>query len=141
MRTGICRIIRSWASRSRVGLRPTRPLTAAGIRIEPPPSLAWAIGTTPAATKAAEPDDEAPAEYSTCHGLRTAPIRGCSADALNPNSDSWVLPSGTRPVARNMRAKSPSFFFGLLTKASEPCWVGIPQTSTLSLTNDGTPEK
>ena len=35
---------------------------AAGIRIEPPPSLAWAMGTTPAATKAPDPDDDAPAE-------------------------------------------------------------------------------
>src|ERR1700722_11155188 len=36
--------------RSREGLRPTRPLHEAGMRIEPPPSLACAIGTSPAAT-------------------------------------------------------------------------------------------
>ena len=40
---------------------PSTPQQAAGIRIEPPPSLAWAMGTTPAATKAPEPDEEAPA--------------------------------------------------------------------------------
>ena len=50
------------------------------MRIEPPPSLACAIGTTPAATNAAEPDDDAPAVWSGFHGLRTGPIRGCSAD-------------------------------------------------------------
>jgi hypothetical protein len=36
------------------GFRPTRPLHAAGMGIDPPPSLACAIGTTPAATNAAE---------------------------------------------------------------------------------------
>ena len=49
------------ATRSRVGLNPTRPQQAAGIRIEPPPSLACAIGRAPAATSAADPPDDAPA--------------------------------------------------------------------------------
>ena len=40
--------------RPRVGLRPTRPQHEAGTRIEPPPSLACASGTIPAATAAAE---------------------------------------------------------------------------------------
>jgi hypothetical protein len=47
--------------RPRVGFKPTNPLQEAGIRMEPPPSLACAIGTTPAATNAPEPDDDAPA--------------------------------------------------------------------------------
>jgi hypothetical protein len=34
------------------------PLTPAGIRIEPPPSVACAIGTAPAATMAALPADD-----------------------------------------------------------------------------------
>ena len=37
---------------------PILPLTPAGIRIEPPPSVACAIGTVPAATIAALPADE-----------------------------------------------------------------------------------
>ena len=61
IRTGMSRMARSWASRSRVGLSPTSPLTAAGIRMEPPPSLPWAIGTAPAATSAPAPAEEAPA--------------------------------------------------------------------------------
>ena len=68
MRTGISRSVLSWASRSRVGLRPTRPLTEAGMRIEPPPSLACAIGRAPAATSAADPAEEAPAVCSVDHG-------------------------------------------------------------------------
>ena len=39
--------------RPRWGLRPTRPQHAAGMRVEPPPSLACAIGTMPDATAAA----------------------------------------------------------------------------------------
>jgi hypothetical protein len=39
-------------------LRPMAPLTPAGMRMEPPPSVAWAMGTTPAATMAAEPAEE-----------------------------------------------------------------------------------
>ena len=48
--------------RARVGFIPTRPQHDAGIRMEPPPSLAWATGTIPAATAAAEPPLEPPDE-------------------------------------------------------------------------------
>ena len=59
-----------------MGLSPTSPLTAAGIRIEPPPSFACARGTAPAATRAADPAEEAPAVWSVFHGDRTAPEPG-----------------------------------------------------------------
>lgn len=76
MPTGIRRSSGSSGNRPRDGLSPTRPLQEAGMRIEPPPSLAWAMGTTPAATNAPEPEDEAPAVWSVSHGLRTGPSRG-----------------------------------------------------------------
>src|SRR3712207_7826789 len=38
--------------------------------------------------------DEAPAVNEASHGERTGPSRSCSADGLNPNSESWVLPRG-----------------------------------------------
>ena len=60
--------------RWRVGFRPTRPLWLAGIRIEPPPSLAWATGTIPAATAAAEPPLEPPVERSRSQGLRVGAV-------------------------------------------------------------------
>jgi hypothetical protein len=60
-------------TRPRDGLRPTRPQALAGIRIEPPPSLAWAIGTMPAATAAAEPPLDPPVERFVSHGLRVGP--------------------------------------------------------------------
>src|SRR5262245_51801207 len=56
--------------RPRLGLRPTRPHMLAGPRMEPPPSLACAAGTSPAATAAAAPPLEPPALCSRFHGLR-----------------------------------------------------------------------
>ena len=60
-------------TRPREGFRPTRPQQDAGILIEPPPSLACAIGTIPAATAAAEPPLEPPVERVVSHGLRAGP--------------------------------------------------------------------
>ena len=59
--------------RPRVGLRPTRPFADAGTRIEPPPSLACAMGTMPAATAAPEPPEEPPEEWSSSYGLLQLP--------------------------------------------------------------------
>ena len=47
-------------TRPRLGLSPTSPQNEAGMRIEPPPSPAWPMGTTPAATAAAEPPLDPP---------------------------------------------------------------------------------
>src|SRR3569623_1140004 len=43
--------------RPREGLKPNTPQPEAGIRLEPPPSFACALGTLPAATAAAHPPD------------------------------------------------------------------------------------
>src|SRR5208282_762752 len=60
-------------TRPREGFRPTRPQWLAGIRIEPPPSLACATGTIPDATAAAEPPLEPPGERVRSQGLCVAP--------------------------------------------------------------------
>ena len=73
IRTGIRSFSGFIGRRPREGFNPTSPQQDAGIRIEPPPSLAWAIGTTPAATMAAEPPLDPPAEWPVSHGLRVAP--------------------------------------------------------------------
>ncbi len=48
--------------RARVGFMPNTPEAEAGIRIEPPPSLACATGRMRAATAAPAPPDEPPEE-------------------------------------------------------------------------------
>ena len=60
-------------TRPRDGFRPTRPQALAGMRIEPPPSFAWAMETIPAATAAAEPPLDPPVEREVSHGLRLGP--------------------------------------------------------------------
>ena len=56
-----------------VGLNPGSPQQAAGMRIEPAPSLAVAIGTIPAATAAADPPDDPPGVRARASGLRVIP--------------------------------------------------------------------
>src|ERR1700682_1968500 len=48
------------SKRPRDAFNPKRPQCEAGMRIEPPPSVPWARGKTPAATHAAEPPLEPP---------------------------------------------------------------------------------
>jgi len=60
-------------TRPREGLSPTSPQQAAGSRMEPPPSLACAKGTMPAATQAAVAPLEPPGMRSRSQGLRVGP--------------------------------------------------------------------
>src|SRR5215468_6300458 len=66
--------------RARVGLSPKRPHAEAGMRIDPPPSVACAIGSIPAVTAAAAPPLDPPALSPRLHGLRVAPCRRGSVD-------------------------------------------------------------
>ncbi len=89
-------------TRARVGLRPTSPQQAAGMRMDPPPSLACATGTMPDATAAADPPDEPPVEWLVFHGLRDGPNRRGSVVGRMPNSGVLVLPQMAKP-ARSKR--------------------------------------
>jgi hypothetical protein len=61
-----------------VGLKPTTPQQAAGIRIEPPLSLPSAASTRFAASAAAEPPLEPPAIRPGARGFGTVPKCGFS---------------------------------------------------------------
>src|SRR4051812_16463655 len=60
-------------ARPREGLMPKSPQEAAGMRIEPAPSPAEAIGTRPAATAEAEPPLEPPGVRWGFQGFRVTP--------------------------------------------------------------------
>ncbi len=60
-------------TRPYVGFHPERPVKDAGWRIEPPVSVANAHGERPAATAAAEPEDEPPGMRETSHGFFVGP--------------------------------------------------------------------
>src|ERR1700752_5097789 len=72
-------VMRPW-----LGLSPTRPQQDAGMRIDPPPSLAWTKGTIPDATAAAAPPLDPPGVRVVSHGLWVAPhgLGGRHAAAL-----------------------------------------------------------
>src|SRR5207302_10253752 len=91
---------RSWGMRPKLGLRPTRPLKAAGMRVDPPPSLAVQKGTMPLATAAADPPLEPPGVLVGSHGLRVVPHALVCVKAVTPNSGAAVLPMGIAPAAR-----------------------------------------
>src|SRR5208282_5310712 len=92
-------------TRPRDGLSPTRPHSLAGIRIEPPPSLACPTATIRAATAAADPPLEPPVERVTSQGLRLGPKASGSVVALSPNSGVLVLPTLIKPAALNFAAR------------------------------------
>src|SRR6476620_7378039 len=84
--------------RARVGFKPNTPHAEAGIRIEPPPSLACANGTMPAATAAAEPPLDPPVVRVTSHGLRVGPNSAGSVVGMMPYSGVLVFPTTIRPA-------------------------------------------
>ncbi len=79
---------------------PKRPVQAAGMRIDPPPSLACATAMTPAATAAEAPPDEPPDVRVTSHGLRVSPKSRLSVEVVRPNSGLVVWPNRVSPAAR-----------------------------------------
>ena len=128
--------------RSRVIFMPTRPQLAAGMRMEPRPSLAWASGTMPEAVALAAPPEEPPEMCSGFQGLPQGPSRSDWVTPGMPNSGVLVLPSSTTPLFRYRRTSS-------LSASSEGTWAYIEpelrgQPVTLaprSLIRKGTPLK
>src|SRR5579872_4360948 len=89
--------------RPREVLMPNTPQHDDGIRTEPPPSLPWCSGPSPAALAAAEPPLEPPAVCSRFHGLCAVGQNPPSVVVRAPNSGVEVLPSMI-PPARPSRA-------------------------------------
>ena len=96
------------------------------MRIEPPPSFAWASGTMPAATDAAEPPLEPPVEWSRFQGLWQAPYSTPSVVGSRPNSGTLVLPIATRPAALKRVTRVSSCTTGRSFKKRAPELVGTP---------------
>src|SRR3546814_4595271 len=74
-----------------LGFIPTRPLNPAGMRVDPPPSLAVPHGMSPAATAAAVPPDDPPGVRLGSHGLRVTPHARVLVKLRVPNSGAAVL--------------------------------------------------
>jgi len=91
-----------------VGFSPTSPQNAAGIRIEPPVSVAVARGTMPAAIAAPEPPLEPPGEYAGAQGFRVAPNGRFAVKPSQANSGVFAFPTGIAPAARSAWGIRPS---------------------------------
>ena len=123
----------------RLGFSPTSPQHAAGMRIEPPPSLPWATGTMPAATAAAAPPDEPPGVRCRSHGLRVGPKMRASLTGSTANSGSVVVPTITNPASRRRRTTWWSWSATLSCSSSQPNVRRRPRTARLFLIAIGTP--
>src|SRR5947199_5093723 len=100
------------------------------MRIEPPPSDAYAAPIRPAATAAPEPPDDPPALCAGSHGLRVGPNASVSVHGNAASSDRFVLPTRIAPAARSRRTTSESALAGPPCPA-EPIVVTSPATSRL----------
>src|ERR1700732_2155207 len=85
-------------TRPRDGLSPNRPHCAAGMRIEPPPSVACATGRMPAETAAAAPPEEPPGEHSRFQGWWREPYSRGSLFGFRPTSGLELRRMKTRPA-------------------------------------------
>jgi hypothetical protein len=125
-----------------LGFRPTTPQHAAGMRIEPPRSLPSARPTMFAATAAALPPEEPPAERVGFLGLRVAPKRVFSVTGRNPSSGVFVFPTTIAPAARSRRTCALSWSAIQSPNAALPCVVGTPSVAeSRSLIPTGTPHR
>ena len=124
--------------RPQVALRPTMPHSAAGMRMEPPPSAPMLRGHRPAATTAPEPLELPPVMWPRFHGLRAAPWCGFNPMGLMPISFMFALPRMTAPAALR-RAATVESAAATWLRNFVPSVVGKPARSTSSLRTTGTP--
>src|SRR5260370_34906632 len=86
--------------RARVGFNPNTPEAEAGMRIEPPPSLACATGRMRAATAAAAPPDEPPDGCGGVQGFRVGADMREPGAGVKPDSGLELLPEIGNAAAR-----------------------------------------
>ena len=122
-----------------VGLSPTTPQNAAGMRTEPPASVPVAMGTAPPATVAPDPALEPPELRVGSHGLRVTPVRGEMPVPFHPNSGVVVRPTTTTPASSSRATMGEEADAGESVLVSEPFPAGTPSSSMLSLIAIGTP--
>jgi hypothetical protein len=128
--------------RPTVGRRPTTPHRPAGTRTDPPPSMPRAKAAMPAATDAADPDDDPPANRAVSCGLRAVPHTGFRPVMPTPASWQLAFPSRTAPAARSAAtagASAPATPPRCAARMADPAVVAYPAASTPSMTAKGTP--
>src|SRR4029450_6423980 len=101
--------------------------------MEPPWSPPMAIGTSPAATTAALPDDEPPAEYPRLRGVCTGPGALVWLPPEKQKYSQCTLPAMVPPASR-IRVTIVASTSGTSPSREEaPFIIGTPARHTLSL--------
>src|SRR5271168_4359579 len=98
------------------------PQAAAGPRIEPPVSVPIVAGANPAATAAAEPEEEPSGEWSVFQGLRAGGNKTSHDGPPWANSQVAFLPSRMAPDSAS-RIWQKLSFAGTLSASSLDCAV------------------
>src|SRR5262249_62304445 len=102
--------------RGLLGLKPTIPHKAAGMRVEPPVSLPMAISHRRSATATAPPDVEPPGTRARSAGFPGVPKCGLAPTPEHANSLMVGLATITAPPARSRRTTG-----GAPAAAAAPC--------------------
>ena len=117
----------------KLGFMPHTPQKAAGRTTDPAVWVPSASGTPPAATVAAEPEEEPPGVRAGAWGLRVGP------EAPQASSVVTVLPRISAPAARSRRTTVASAPGRRPASSRVPFSVGWSAVSMMSLTPTGTP--
>ena len=120
-------------------MKPVKPVSAAGWRIEPPVSVPVAAGARRAATAAAEPPEEPPGTFFGSQGLRTGPYQLFSFEEPIANSSMFVLPSMTTPACASRSTTVASYGATKFDSIREPQVVRTPSVQKMSLWTSGRP--
>ena len=128
-------------TRPKLGLSPTLPQNAAGMRTDPAPSVPTLSGPSPAATAAAVPPDDPPGVFVGSHGLRVMPgeRRSWSPPCSRTRASSSCRSGRRRPraVGPSPARRRPTAWSG--STVWLPRRVGQPFVRTRSLIEVGTP--
>ena len=122
-----------YGTRPWVGLCPTTPQNAAGILIEPPWSPPSARSASPAATSAALPLDDPPADLEWSQGLRTGPVAEVWLPPEKQRFSHTALPVMIAPASSSLVTTVASRRGTNPSTVAEPFIIGTPATSMLSL--------
>ena len=117
------------------------PVSAAGIRVEPPVSDPSPQVTIPAAIAAAVPPDEPPGMRLLSYGFFTGPAKVDKFVLVMPNASSCILalPMTIAPASSSFCSDGAFFFGRAFCNAAVPADVGMSLVLMLSLTTIGRP--
>lgn len=110
-----------------MGLRPVVPQNAAGMRMDPPPSVPIASGAMPLATDAAAPPLEPPAVRLGSRGFRVSPHNSLLVTP-GQNSGLLVFPTMIAPASTSRATHAQSSAAAKPASEREPLVAGRPRT-------------